>query len=76
AELVMAAIKETARFSEPTKKLNIILDEPDNRFLELSVFTSADYLVTGNWKNFRMSSVGHTVIVNPADYWDKYKPEI
>ena len=52
AELVLAKIREVASMVQPTSKLSVSADEPDNRFLECAEAAAADYLVTGNTKHF------------------------
>jgi predicted nucleic acid-binding protein len=46
----------------------ILLDEPDNRFLECAKTASAHYLVTGNKKHFPFPEFKGTKIVSPAEF--------
>ena len=57
----------------PQLTLKIIKDTSDNKFLELAVTCDADFLITGNTSDFTMSSFGHTKIVTPKEYWEKYR---
>ena len=51
-------------------KVDIISDEPDNRLLELAETCSADYLVTGNIKDFTMHEYKGTKIVSPKEFFE------
>ncbi|MCF8371824.1 MAG: hypothetical protein K9H64_09390 [Bacteroidales bacterium] len=59
----------------PTEKIEIILDVDDNKLLDLAIESKADYLITGNSNDFTMSEFKGTKIVNPKDYWEKYRFE-
>lgn len=58
---------------EPKDKLDIIEDEPDNRILELSKISEADFIITGNTNDFTMKTFGKTRILTPKEYWEEYK---
>jgi predicted nucleic acid-binding protein len=47
----------------------------DDMILELAQECKADFIVTGNTKDFMISRFKKTQIVTPAEYWDLYKPE-
>jgi putative PIN family toxin of toxin-antitoxin system len=57
----------------PEIKLAIIKDLSDNKFLELAAAINADFLITGNTKDFTMSSFGQTEIITPKEYWETYR---
>ena len=44
----LAVIRKTSRLIRPTRKLIVVEDEPDNRFLECAAAASADFIITGN----------------------------
>ena len=73
ADFLIARLSEMAEFYEPNTKLDIILDEPDNRLLELAEISKADYIVTGNTSDFSLESYKKTKIVTPKVYWEEYK---
>ncbi|MEQ9285829.1 MAG: putative toxin-antitoxin system toxin component, PIN family [Cyclobacteriaceae bacterium] len=75
AEIVLSRIEELAIHTQPKEKLNIISDEPDNRFLELAMASQADYLITGNWNDFKLDEIGKTIILSPGDYWNFHRPK-
>ena len=54
----------------PNINVEIIGDEPDNRLLELAETCKAQYLVTGNTKDFTMTQHKGTKIVSPKEYFD------
>jgi putative PIN family toxin of toxin-antitoxin system len=60
-------------FFVPELALAASPDEPDNRFYECAHVARADYLVTGNLKDFR-SPYGRTKIVNARQLLELLKP--
>jgi uncharacterized protein len=68
AEIVLNKLDELAVRSITDLKLSIIKDEPDNRFLELAVSGVADFLVTGNSKDFLLRSYESVRIVSPEEF--------
>lgn len=70
ALFLLARLKTEALFFEPTFRLSIVSDEPDNRLLELARSSQADYIVTGNTRDFNFDSFEKTVILTPSEYWE------
>jgi uncharacterized protein len=56
----------------PFTKFNLIKDFPDNRFLELAAISSANYLITGNTKDFDFPSFFETKIISPAQFCEEF----
>lgn len=52
----------------PKKKATSALDEPDNRFLECAEEEKANYIVTGNKKDFPFAEYMGATIVSPAEF--------
>lgn len=73
SDFLIARLSEIAESYEPTRKLKIIKDEPDNRLLELAEISKADFILTGNSNDFTMDYYGSTRILTPKDYWENYK---
>jgi putative PIN family toxin of toxin-antitoxin system len=73
AEIVLAQIELKAKKFYPTQRFDIIKDQDDNRLLELAAELKADFIITGNTKDFTMSDFNGTKIVTPKDYWDNYR---
>jgi len=73
AEFVLAQLEAKATKFYPTKKFNVIADNPDNRLLELAVESKADFIITGNTSDFTMTEFHGTRIVTPKDYWDLFR---
>ena len=71
AEIIINRIEEIALKLSPDITLNVISDEADNRFLELSVYAKADYLITGNTNDFTENKYENVNIVTPREYWDE-----
>jgi putative PIN family toxin of toxin-antitoxin system len=73
AETLLATIMLKSRKFNPEIELNIISDKKDNMLLELADVCSADFLITGNTKDFTLSQYKETKIVMPKEYWDNYQ---
>ncbi|OQX00871.1 MAG: putative toxin-antitoxin system toxin component, PIN family [Desulfobacteraceae bacterium IS3] len=76
AEIVLSKIEELAVTYYPDVKLSVIKDEPDNRFLELAVFAKADFLITGNTNDFKLSEYDNVKIIGATTYWKFYQKNI
>ncbi len=61
-------LNEFAVYFNPFTKFNLIKDFPDNRFLELAAISSANYLITGNTKDFTFNIFFETKIITPAQF--------
>lgn len=72
AQTLLVDIEKRGTEYFPTVKLEIIKDPDDNKFLELAETCNADFLITGNTKDFTLSKYKNTQIVSPKDYWTKY----
>lgn len=72
ADFLMARLTEMAEIYEPKTELQIIKDDADNRILELAQISKADFIITGNTKDFTMEIFGETKIVTPKEYWEKH----
>lgn len=49
---ILSLIRASSALVHPTEKVMVSPDEPDNRFLECAEEAKADYLVTGNKRDF------------------------
>jgi putative PIN family toxin of toxin-antitoxin system len=56
----------------PQISLKILSDPSDDKFLELSYFVNADFIITGNTKHFPFAKFQNTEIITPANYWKEY----
>lgn len=73
AEFLLMRLSEMAEIYNPKKRIQLIKDEPDNRFLELAHISEASFIISGNTKDFNFESYQSTRIVTPRTYWLKYK---
>lgn len=73
ANFLLLKLSAIAVFYNPTKKLRIIRDVPDNRILELAQASTADFLITGNTNDFTMPNFEETRITTPSEYWTKFR---
>jgi uncharacterized protein len=75
AEFVLAQIEDKAMTFEPKTKIEIISDNNDNKLLELAVESKADFIITGNSKDFTFNEFHGTRIVSPKEYWEFFRFE-
>lgn len=73
ADFLLTRISEMAELFEPKNKLDLLIDEPDNRLLELAQIAKADFIITGNTNDFSIDHFEGTKIVTPKEYWEQYK---
>ncbi|MEX0967708.1 MAG: putative toxin-antitoxin system toxin component, PIN family [Bacteroidia bacterium] len=73
AEFLLTRLQEYSEFYDPSDKIDLIADEPDNRLLELARQSKANFIVTGNTNDFKMSSFETTKIVSPREFWTEHK---
>jgi uncharacterized protein len=69
ANTALQHINRVGLMKTPDFVLDVITDYADNRFLELAVFAQADYLITGNTRDFTFDKYEDITIISPADYW-------
>ena len=69
AQTLLVDIEKRAVKYFPTVKLEIINDLDDNKLLELAETCKADFLITGNTKDFTLQTYKETKIVTPKEYW-------
>lgn len=72
AEVVLNRLREISRFYESDRKIKLLKDEADNKFLELAAASNADFLTTGNTQDFTFTEFEYTKILTPKEYWDNY----
>jgi putative PIN family toxin of toxin-antitoxin system len=75
ADTFISKIEELAEKYSPDIKLNLLTDESDNKFLELSIFANVEFLITGNTNDFTEKKYQNVNVVTPREYWDEHKPE-
>ena len=74
ADVVLNKLRETAIYYTSNRRIEILSDLSDNKFLEVAAASSADYLITGNNLDFTITEFEYTRIVSPKEYWNNYKP--
>ena len=75
AQVVLNRLREIATFYQTDRKIEVLTDTSDNKFLELAAVSSADYLTTGNTLDFTITEFEYTKILTPREYWDNYAPK-
>ncbi len=73
ADSLLAELEEIAARYTPEIRLTIIKDHSDNKFLELALTCNAHFLITGNTKDFTMTTFGQTKIITPKEYWENHR---
>ncbi len=74
AEALLVEIDTKAIKYVPAITLDLISDNDDNMILELADECLADFVITGNTKDFTFPIYKQTKIVTPKEYWDNYQP--
>jgi len=57
------------------RQIRVVSDIEDNKILESAVEAKADYLVTSDNDLLQLESYQGVKIVNPSEFWIKYKDE-
>jgi uncharacterized protein len=70
SDIVLNKVREISIFYETNRKVEILSDANDNKFLELAAVSSADYLITGNTLDFNITEFEYTRILSPREFWD------
>jgi putative PIN family toxin of toxin-antitoxin system len=73
ADIVTSKLYDLAIKLTPSFKLNIVNDQSDNKFIELAVFATADFLITGNIHHFKMGEYENVKIVTPEVFVRQFK---
>jgi len=71
---LLKEIGNKATIFSPTININLLNHKNDNKFLELADESNADFLITGNTTHFTISKYKKTIIINPKNYWENYRP--
>lgn len=69
ADIVLNKLNEISTYYETKRKIEILSDVNDNKFLELAAVSSADFLITGNTLDFNLTEFEYTRILTPREYW-------
>ena len=75
AEVVLNKLREISTFYIIDRKVEVLTDTSDNKFLELAAVSFADYLTTGNTLDFTMTEFEYTRILTPREYWENFAPK-
>lgn len=73
ADVVLNKLRENSIFYKATRKVKVLSDTSDNKFLELAAVSSADYLITGNTLDFQITEFEYTRILTPREFWDYFE---
>jgi len=65
---VAVILSETAEWVEPSERIKVLTDEPDNRILECAVSGDADAIVTGDKELLRLREYEKTKIISLKEY--------
>jgi predicted nucleic acid-binding protein len=68
----MEEIQLEGKWIFPKEKVDLLKDKTDNKFLEAAFAANADYLITGNYLDFRIREFKNTQIVSPQQYWHHF----
>lgn len=70
---LLRALERKGIFYSPSQKLSILMDDDDNKFLELARESNAEFLITGNFRHFNLPEFEGTKIVSPKSFWDDHR---
>ncbi len=73
ANIVLNKLREISIYYETDRRIEILTDPSDNKFLELASVSSADYLITGNTVDFQIKEFEYTQILTPREYWSLFE---
>jgi putative PIN family toxin of toxin-antitoxin system len=65
---VAVILSEAAEWVEPTQKIRVLTDEPDNRILECAVSGNADLVVSGDKGLLRLRDYERIKIISLKEY--------
>jgi len=75
SDIVLNKLREISTYYKTNRKIEILSDTSDNKFLELAAVSSADYLITGNILDFQITEFEYTRILTPREYWNLFEPK-
>lgn len=64
-------LSEMAEWVDPSKKIKVLSDEPDNRILECAVSGNADVIVTGDKEILRLGEYEKIKVISLKEYLEK-----
>jgi putative PIN family toxin of toxin-antitoxin system len=65
---VAVILSEMAEWVEPSERIKVLNDDPDNRVLECAVSGTADVIVTGDKELLRLRGYEKTKIISLKEY--------
>ena len=65
---IVRLLERVALVVEPSVQLNVLEDDPDNRFLEVADESGADFLVSGDAAVLKLGQWHATAIVTPREF--------
>lgn len=72
ANELLDKIREQAIWFTPKERIKILPDEDDDKFIELAIEASAQYIVTGNTNDFIISEFRGIKIYTPKQYYENW----
>lgn len=73
ARLLLEFLSEKATYFVPKTSVNILKDPDDNKFLELALEANAEFIITGNTKDFTLSVFHNTQIISASEFINNYE---
>src|SRR3970282_1400337 len=68
---VAVVLGEMGQIVEPSRRLSVLRDEPDNRILECAIEGKADVIVTGDKAMLAIGEYGGIRLITLAEYLDR-----
>lgn len=73
AQKFLQYVAEFGLWFEPEISFTESRDADDNIFLDLAFAAAADFIITGNFKDFPTPHFQNIPVVSPADYWNVFR---
>ncbi len=72
SKAILNAPRRLSISQEPSSHIELLIDSSDNKFVDIALSTSADFLITGNLNHFPFSRIENTEIISPERYWNTH----
>ena len=76
SDFILSNIYKVGVKFTPDIELDVIKDKSDNKFIELAVFSKANFIITGNTKHFTIKEYKGIKIISPKEYWENFGKKI
>ena len=72
AQRLLIALERLSLMYNPKINIDLLKDKDDNKILELADISRADFIITGNIKDFTIDRYQESRIVTPRNFWEMH----